>query len=157
MLHALWENKEVVMGCFLDSSGIVFLVDHTCCHWIFNGTRSLTVLSKSPSSAYWLAFVLGAIYGFGGLSFGYTIRNIGYSLSYTISIGISAVLGTIGPLIINGGWSTNSLKLEVGSYWLAWLSPYWELPYVAGLDFWKRKIFLSVTAKKNTVSTRNRH
>ena len=62
-----------------------------------------TVLSKSPSSAIWLAFVLGAIYGFGGLSFGYAIRNIGYSLTYTISIGISAVLGTIGPLIINGG------------------------------------------------------
>ncbi len=61
-----------------------------------------TVLTDAPSSAFWAAFVLGAAYGFGGLSFGYAIRNIGYSLTYTISIGISAVLGTIVPLIISG-------------------------------------------------------
>jgi L-rhamnose-H+ transport protein len=61
-----------------------------------------TVLTEAPSSAFWAAFVLGAAYGFGGLSFGYAIRNIGYSLTYTISIGISAVLGTIVPLIISG-------------------------------------------------------
>jgi len=61
-----------------------------------------TVLTEAPSSAFWAAFVLGAAYGFGGLSFGYAIRNIGYSLTYTISIGISAVLGTIVPLFLSG-------------------------------------------------------
>lgn len=61
-----------------------------------------TVLTDAPSSAFWGAFVLGAAYGFGGLSFGYAIRNIGYSLTYTISIGISAVLGTIVPLMLSG-------------------------------------------------------
>lgn len=60
------------------------------------------VLAESPSSVFWPAFILGAAYGFGGLSFGYAIRNIGYSLTYTIAIGISAVLGTIVPLIIDG-------------------------------------------------------
>ena len=60
------------------------------------------VLNKAPSSVFWSAFFLGATYGFGGLSFGYAIRNIGYSLTYTISIGISAVLGTIVPLIMEG-------------------------------------------------------
>ncbi|WP_297086516.1 L-rhamnose/proton symporter RhaT [uncultured Draconibacterium sp.] len=60
------------------------------------------VLTEAPSSAFWTAFILGACYGFGGLSFGYAIRNIGYSLTYTISIGISAVLGTVVPLILNG-------------------------------------------------------
>lgn len=61
-----------------------------------------TVLTNAPSSAVNAAFILGAAYGFGGLSFGYAIRKIGYSLTYTISIGISAVLGTIVPLILNG-------------------------------------------------------
>ncbi|MCG8388919.1 MAG: rhamnose:proton symporter [Cytophagales bacterium] len=60
------------------------------------------VLQKAPSSIFWSAFLLGGAYGFGGLSFGYAIRNIGYSLTYTISIGISAVLGTIIPLMIEG-------------------------------------------------------
>ena len=61
-----------------------------------------TVLSNSPASALIIPFALGAFYGFGGLSFGYAIRHIGFSLTYTISIGISAVIGTITPLIING-------------------------------------------------------
>ena len=61
-----------------------------------------TVLRTSPTPALAIPFILGAVYGFGGLSFGYAIRYIGFSLTYTISIGISAVLGTITPLIING-------------------------------------------------------
>ena len=69
-----------------------------------------TVLSNAPSSAFWTAFILGAAYGFGGLSFGYAIRNIGYSLTYTISIGISAVLGTIVPLIIKGNIAEQFMK-----------------------------------------------
>lgn len=61
-----------------------------------------TVLVNAPAKPFWLALILGATYGFGGLSFGYAIRNIGYSLTYTISIGISAVLGTIVPLFMKG-------------------------------------------------------
>lgn len=70
----------------------------------------LVVLSNSPAKPFWTAFILGAVYGFGGLSFGYAIRNIGYSLTYTISIGISAVLGTIIPLIIDGKLVENFTK-----------------------------------------------
>ena len=61
-----------------------------------------TVFRNSPAPALIIPFVLGAVYGFGGLSFGYAIRHIGFSLTYTISIGISAVLGTITPLIMEG-------------------------------------------------------
>lgn len=68
----------------------------------FTVPELFTVLTQAPARPFWLAFVLGATYGFGGLSFGYAIRNIGYSLTYTISIGISAVLGTVVPLIISG-------------------------------------------------------
>ncbi|MBN1131942.1 MAG: hypothetical protein JXR52_05680 [Bacteroidales bacterium] len=60
------------------------------------------VLRDSPSHILWGAFILGGIYGFGGMSFGFSIRHIGYSLTYTISIGLSAVIGTLVPVIING-------------------------------------------------------
>ena len=60
------------------------------------------VLANAPSGPFWGALLLGSIYGFGGLSFGYAIRNIGYSLTYTISIGISAVLGSVVPLLMKG-------------------------------------------------------
>jgi L-rhamnose-H+ transport protein len=60
------------------------------------------ILSKAPTKALWSAFLLGAVYGFGGMSFGFAIRNIGYSLTYTIGIGISAILGTLTPLLLRG-------------------------------------------------------
>jgi len=60
------------------------------------------VLRNAPSGAFWGAFLLGGVYGFGGMSFGYAIRNIGYSLTYTIGIGISAILGTLTPIMMRG-------------------------------------------------------
>lgn len=60
------------------------------------------ILQKAPSDIFWGAFLLGALYGFGGMSFGFSIKHIGYSLTYTIAIGISAVLGTLIPLVLNG-------------------------------------------------------
>ena len=64
------------------------------------------ILANSPSKPFWIAFLLGAAYGFGGMSFGKAIIQIGYSLTYTLSIGISAVVGTILPLLIFGGLET---------------------------------------------------
>jgi L-rhamnose-H+ transport protein len=61
------------------------------------------ILVDAPRKPFWSAFFFGAIYGFGGMSFGFAIKHIGYSLTYTIAIGISAVLGTIIPLLIFGG------------------------------------------------------
>ncbi|MGE4586326.1 MAG: L-rhamnose/proton symporter RhaT [Mangrovibacterium sp.] len=66
--------------------------------------RFFTVLAEAPPAALCPAFLLGAVYGFGSMSFGMAIRHIGYSLTYTLSIGISAVLGTLMPLLIFGGW-----------------------------------------------------
>lgn len=61
------------------------------------------ILADAPAKPFWIAFLLGGAYGFGGMSFGKAINHIGYSLTYTLAIGISAVLGTIFPLIIFGG------------------------------------------------------
>jgi len=61
------------------------------------------ILIEAPPKPFWVAFILGAAYGFGGMSFGKAINHIGYSLTYTLAIGISAVLGTILPLMILGG------------------------------------------------------
>ena len=62
-----------------------------------------TILIQAPARPFWGAFLLGAAYGFGGLSFGKAIIHIGYSLTYTLAIGISAVLGTIFPMMLTGG------------------------------------------------------
>lgn len=45
---------------------------------------------------------LGAIYGFGGMAFGLAIRYIGFSLTYAVAIGLSAILGTIATPLLEG-------------------------------------------------------
>lgn len=62
----------------------------------------MDVFAEADTSVLVNATLLGSIYGFGGMCFGLAIRHIGYSLTYTISIGISAILGTIVPLIMHG-------------------------------------------------------
>ena len=62
-----------------------------------------SIIAEAPSKPFWMALFLGGIYGFGGMSFGKAINHIGYSLTYTIAIGISAVVGTIMPLMVFGG------------------------------------------------------
>jgi len=59
----------------------------------------ILVLQTAPQSAMLNSFLLGLVYGVGGLTFGLGIRYIGFSLNYMIAIGISAGLGTIFPLI----------------------------------------------------------
>lgn len=69
-----------------------------------------TILLEAPSWPFWAAFLLGGAYGFGSMSFGKAINHIGYSLTYTLAIGISAVLGTIFPLMIFGGLNNFFIK-----------------------------------------------
>ena len=59
------------------------------------------LLRDGPHEAMGKSFLLGVVYGVGGLTFGLGIRYIGFSLNYAIAIGISAGLGTLLPLIWN--------------------------------------------------------
>jgi len=62
----------------------------------------VTVFRESPPSAIFIPMLLGAIYGFGGMSFGFAIRHIGYSMTYTMAIGISSIVGFLVPLLLAG-------------------------------------------------------
>ncbi|MBN2375816.1 MAG: hypothetical protein JXD22_05425 [Sedimentisphaerales bacterium] len=58
----------------------------------------LGLLANCPKEVMLKSFGLGVVYGTGGLAFGLAIRYVGFSLTYTLAIGISAILGTIMPL-----------------------------------------------------------
>jgi L-rhamnose-H+ transport protein len=60
------------------------------------------VLREAPQAAMLQSFLLGAAYGIGGTAFGIAIRHIGFSLTYAIAIGVSAVLGTLIPPLVKG-------------------------------------------------------
>jgi L-rhamnose-H+ transport protein len=61
-----------------------------------------TVLKEAPATAMQRSFLLGIAYGVGGTAFGIAIRYVGFSLTYAIAVGISCVLGTLLPPLVNG-------------------------------------------------------
>ncbi|HEY1765016.1 MAG TPA: L-rhamnose/proton symporter RhaT [Opitutaceae bacterium] len=60
------------------------------------------VLSEAPGRAMVNSYLLGAVYGVGGIAFGVAIRYVGFSLTYAIAIGVSCVLGTLLPPLVAG-------------------------------------------------------
>lgn len=60
------------------------------------------VLAASPRDAMWKSFGFGAAYGFGGMAFGFAIRHVGYSLTYALAVGLSAVLGFFLTPLVQG-------------------------------------------------------
>jgi L-rhamnose-H+ transport protein len=62
----------------------------------------LSVLAGYRPQTLWLIFVLGAVYGICNLTFGLTLRYLGLSLGFMISLGLMMVLGTVIPPLIDG-------------------------------------------------------
>jgi L-rhamnose-H+ transport protein len=58
------------------------------------------VLAEAPREAMAVSFLLGMAYGVGGTAFNISIRYIGFSLTYAIAVGLSSILGTLVPPLI---------------------------------------------------------
>ena len=80
------------------------------------GISSLTVpdlgavLREAPHDVALKVFFYGALYGFGGMAFALAIRCIGFSMTYGMAIGISAVFGTVVPQVLDGTLVSNFQK-----------------------------------------------
>lgn len=61
-----------------------------------------SVLAQAPWSAILLAYFWGAMWGFGGLTFGLTIRYLGIALGYAIALGFCTAFGTLMPPLFSG-------------------------------------------------------
>jgi L-rhamnose-H+ transport protein len=70
----------------------------------------MQVLRDAPMDVTLKIFLLGVVYGFGGMAFAVAIRYIGFSLTYAIAIGISAVFGTLVPAVLSGTLLENFQK-----------------------------------------------
>ncbi len=62
----------------------------------------LPILRESPSSAKLMAMFFGVLWGFGGLTFGLSMRYLGVALGQSIALGLCAAFGTLIPAIVNG-------------------------------------------------------
>jgi L-rhamnose-H+ transport protein len=61
----------------------------------------LTVLQSAPVKAIVWAYIFGVLWGFGGLTFGLTMRYLGLSLGMATALGCTAIFGTLVPPIFD--------------------------------------------------------
>ena len=62
------------------------------------------------------SFLLGVAYGVGGTAFNLSIRYIGFSLTYSIAVGLSSILGTLVPPLVRGQYG--DILAKAGSPWV---------------------------------------
>ena len=60
------------------------------------------VLRQQTASTLWWTYFFGVLWGFGGLTFGLTMRYLGMSLGMGVALGYCAALGTLVPPIFKG-------------------------------------------------------
>lgn len=73
--------------------------------WLFASLRTndlLEVLGATPANTLFWCWLWGALWGFGGLTFGLTMRYLGMSLGMAVALGLTTVIGTMGPPIFKG-------------------------------------------------------
>jgi L-rhamnose-H+ transport protein len=74
------------------------------------------VVASAPSSLMLYTFLMGIVYGIGGTAFNISIRYIGFSLTYSIAVGLSSILGTVVPPLVRG--QAAMILARPGSQWV---------------------------------------
>ncbi len=86
--------------------------------WFFAAvqTRDLTrVLGATPVPTLVWPIVFGALWGFGGLTYGLTMRYLGLSLGMAVVLGLCTVFGTLIPPIFQGDFAAKLLATTSGN------------------------------------------
>ncbi len=83
------------------------------CPWI--GALLLTndlfaVLKEIPAHTFWMTYLMGALWGLGGLTFGLTMRYLGMSLGMAVALGYCAAFGTLVPPLVKGEFADKLLN-----------------------------------------------
>ena len=78
-------------------------------------TRDLfAVLGEAPFAVLLKAYIFGALWGVGGLTFGLTMRYLGMSLGMGVALGYCAVIGTLVPPILHHEFAQKVLGTTSG-------------------------------------------
>ncbi|MGH7995373.1 MAG: L-rhamnose/proton symporter RhaT [Opitutaceae bacterium] len=102
-----WETYWLVGGVF---SWIV-------CPWVLALllTRDLpSVLLHQSFGTLWWTYFFGALWGFGGLTFGLTMRYLGMSLGMGVALGYCAAFGTLLPPIFKSFMPSIPVAQSIG-------------------------------------------
>jgi L-rhamnose-H+ transport protein len=73
--------------------------------WIFAAFTTpdlFSVILGAPKASLGLTFLFGLLWGIGAVTFGLSMRYLGMALGMSVSLGFSAVFGTLVPPIVKG-------------------------------------------------------
>src|SRR5579885_2780189 len=107
-----WETYWLVGGIF---SWII-------APWVLGSIMTsdlMGVLRASPTSTLAWCYFWGVLWGFGGLTFGLSMRYLGMSLGMAIALGYCAAFGTLIPPIFQGEFMTKVVGTRSGLMILA--------------------------------------
>src|ERR1700682_3474231 len=105
--HWAWETYWLVGGFF---SWIIS-------PWLFSAPMTgdlFAVLREAPVQSLLWTYFFGVLWGFGGLTFGLTMRYLGMSLGMAIVLGYCAAFGTLMPPIFSGESASRVLGTRSG-------------------------------------------
>jgi len=102
-----WETYWLVGGVF---SWLVapFLIASLLVHDVSG------ILRESPLSTVFWCYLFGVLWGFGGLTFGLTMRYLGMSLGMAVALGYCAAFGTLMPPLVRGEFASKILGTSSG-------------------------------------------
>src|SRR5690349_1013785 len=93
--HWSWESYWIVGGVF---SWIIV-------PWVIAllaVPNLFLTLSHAPTNSFFWSYFFGVLWGVGGLTFGLTVRYLGFALGTAMALGYCAAFGTLLPPIFNG-------------------------------------------------------
>ena len=85
--------------------------------WLFAAVQTndlLDVLGAVPAATVGWCVLFGVLWGFGGLTYGLTMRYLGLSLGMAVVLGLCTVFGTLLPPIFAGEFSSKLLGTVSG-------------------------------------------
>ncbi len=115
--HWAWETYWLTLGIF------AWVIVPLVVAWVsvppvlaeLSVTGFVAVLRAAPLGPLGLAFLFGLLWGIGAITFGLSVRYLGMSLGFAISLGFCSAFGTLIPPLADGSlWSV----LRTGPGWV---------------------------------------
>jgi L-rhamnose-H+ transport protein len=85
--------------------------------WFFAAIQThdlMGVMAQVPGRTVGLCMLFGVLWGFGGLTYGLTMRYLGLSLGMAVVLGLCTVFGTLIPPIFQGNFAATLLDTPSG-------------------------------------------
>nr|MCU0781098.1 hypothetical protein [Akkermansiaceae bacterium] len=110
-----------------------------------------TVLRETPGHVWFYSYLFGLLWGFGGLTFGLTMRYLGMSLGMAVALGYCTVFGTLIPPLFRGEFMTKLIDPVSGRWVLAGLGVCVLGIIVTAVAGHTKEVEMSAEDKRNTV------